>query len=31
MKIAFGPFLAFGGVAGLFAGERILDAYLGML
>ena len=31
MNIAFGPFLALGGVAGLFAGERILDAYLGML
>jgi leader peptidase (prepilin peptidase) / N-methyltransferase len=31
MKIPFGPFLAFGGVVGLFAGDRILDAYLGIL
>jgi prepilin signal peptidase PulO-like enzyme (type II secretory pathway) len=31
MGIPFGPFLAFGGVVGLFAGERILDAYLGVL
>jgi len=29
MKIPFGPFLAFGGVCGLFFGDRILDAYLG--
>lgn len=31
MKIPFGPFLAFGGVVGLFAGDFILDAYLGIL
>jgi leader peptidase (prepilin peptidase)/N-methyltransferase len=31
MKIPFGPFLAFGGVVGLFAGDRLLDAYLGIL
>jgi len=31
MKIPFGPFLAFGGVCGLFVGDRILDAYLGIL
>jgi leader peptidase (prepilin peptidase)/N-methyltransferase len=30
MTIAFGPFLAFGGVAALFCGERVLDAYLGI-
>ena len=28
MAIPFGPFLAFGGVVALFAGERLLDAYL---
>ena len=28
MGIPFGPFLALGGVVALFAGERILDAYL---
>jgi leader peptidase (prepilin peptidase)/N-methyltransferase len=28
MFIPFGPFLAFGGVVALFAGERLLDAYL---
>ena len=28
MAIPFGPFLAFGTVVALFAGERILDAYL---
>jgi leader peptidase (prepilin peptidase)/N-methyltransferase len=31
MKIPFGPFLAFGGVVALFAGQAILDAYLGLL
>src|ERR671922_574774 len=29
MGIPFGPFLAFGAVVALFAGERLLDAYLG--
>ena len=29
MCIPFGPFLAFGGVVALFAGEALLDAYLG--
>jgi leader peptidase (prepilin peptidase) / N-methyltransferase len=28
MKIPFGPFLAFGGIVGLFFGEALLDAYL---
>ena len=31
MGIPFGPFLALGGVVGLFAGEALLDAYLGLL
>ena len=31
MGIPFGPFLAFGGVVGLFSGDAILDAYLGLL
>jgi leader peptidase (prepilin peptidase)/N-methyltransferase len=31
MKIPFGPFLALGGVIALFAGKRLLDAYLGVL
>jgi leader peptidase (prepilin peptidase)/N-methyltransferase len=31
MGIPFGPFLAFGGIVGLFAGDWILDAYLGLL
>jgi len=31
MTIPFGPFLALGGLVGLFAGERLLDLYLGML
>jgi leader peptidase (prepilin peptidase)/N-methyltransferase len=31
MGIQFGPFLAFGGIVGLFAGDWILDAYLGLL
>jgi leader peptidase (prepilin peptidase) / N-methyltransferase len=31
MGIPFGPFLAFGGLVTLFAGEAILDAYLGLL
>jgi len=31
MGIPFGPFLALGGVIGLFAGEALLDAYLGLL
>jgi prepilin signal peptidase PulO-like enzyme (type II secretory pathway) len=28
MAIAFGPFLALGGVVALFAGSALLDAYL---
>jgi len=31
MGIPFGPFLAFGGLVALFAGDAILDAYLGLL
>jgi leader peptidase (prepilin peptidase)/N-methyltransferase len=31
MKIPFGPFLALGGVVALFAGDAILDAYLGSM
>jgi len=31
MKIPFGPFLALGGIVALFAGEAILDAYLGTM
>ena len=31
MKIPFGPFLAAGGVVALFAGDAVLDAYLGLL
>jgi leader peptidase (prepilin peptidase) / N-methyltransferase len=31
MGIPFGPFLALGGVVALFAGESILNAYLGLL
>jgi leader peptidase (prepilin peptidase)/N-methyltransferase len=31
MGIPFGPFLALGGVVTLFAGDRILDAYLALL
>jgi leader peptidase (prepilin peptidase)/N-methyltransferase len=31
MGIPFGPFLAFGGIVGLLAGDWILDAYLGLL
>src|SRR5262249_6317148 len=31
MKIPFGPFLALGGIVALFAGERLLDAYLGLM
>jgi leader peptidase (prepilin peptidase)/N-methyltransferase len=31
MGIPFGPFLALGGVIALFAGEALLDAYLGLL
>jgi len=31
MGIPFGPFLAFGGVVALLAGDWILDAYLGLL
>jgi leader peptidase (prepilin peptidase)/N-methyltransferase len=31
MGIPFGPFLALGSVAALFAGERLLDAYLSLL
>ena len=29
MALPFGPFLALGGLVALFAGERVLDAYLG--
>jgi leader peptidase (prepilin peptidase)/N-methyltransferase len=31
MGIPFGPFLALGGLAGLFFGDALLDAYLGLL
>jgi leader peptidase (prepilin peptidase)/N-methyltransferase len=31
MKIPFGPFLALGGVFALFFGDRVVDAYLGVL
>jgi leader peptidase (prepilin peptidase)/N-methyltransferase len=31
MGIPFGPFLAFGALVGLFFGDAILDAYLGLL
>ena len=31
MRIAFGPFLALGGLVGLFFGDALLDAYLGLL
>jgi leader peptidase (prepilin peptidase)/N-methyltransferase len=31
MKIPFGPFLALGGVVALFAGQALLNAYLGLL
>ena len=31
MGIPFGPFLALGGVVALFAGQTLLDAYLGLL
>jgi leader peptidase (prepilin peptidase)/N-methyltransferase len=31
MAIPFGPFLAFGGIVGLFAGNWLLDQYLSML
>jgi leader peptidase (prepilin peptidase)/N-methyltransferase len=31
MGIPFGPFLAMGGIVALFAGERLLDIYLGLL
>ena len=31
MGIPFGPFLALGGLVGLFVGDAILDAYLGLL
>ena len=31
MGIPFGPFLALGGVIALFAGDRLLDAYLTLL
>jgi leader peptidase (prepilin peptidase)/N-methyltransferase len=31
MRIPFGPFLALGGVVALFAGDAILDAYLGSM
>jgi prepilin signal peptidase PulO-like enzyme (type II secretory pathway) len=31
MAIPFGPFLAFGGIVTLFAGDALLSAYLGLL
>jgi len=31
MKIQFGPFLAFGGVVALFAGDKVVSAYLELL
>jgi prepilin signal peptidase PulO-like enzyme (type II secretory pathway) len=31
MGIPFGPFLALGGIVALFAGDRLLDAYLQLL
>jgi len=31
MGIPFGPFLALGGVVGLFAGDAVVEAYLGLL
>jgi leader peptidase (prepilin peptidase) / N-methyltransferase len=31
MALPFAPFLALGGVVALFAGERVVDAYLGLL
>jgi prepilin signal peptidase PulO-like enzyme (type II secretory pathway) len=31
MQIPFGPFLALGTVLALFAGDPLLDAYLGLL
>jgi leader peptidase (prepilin peptidase)/N-methyltransferase len=31
MGIPFAPFLALGSIVALFAGEQILDAYLGLL
>ena len=31
MRIPFGPFLAFGGVVALFAGQALLDAYVRLL
>jgi leader peptidase (prepilin peptidase)/N-methyltransferase len=31
MKIPFGAFLALGGIVALFAGQQLLDAYLGLL
>jgi prepilin signal peptidase PulO-like enzyme (type II secretory pathway) len=31
MALPFAPFLALGGVVALFAGERVLGAYLGAL
>ena len=31
MGIPFGPFLALGSVFALFFGDRVLDAYLGLL
>jgi leader peptidase (prepilin peptidase)/N-methyltransferase len=31
MRIPFGPFLALGGVVALFAGDRLLDAYVGLI
>ncbi len=31
MKIPFGPFLALGGIVALFVGDRLVDAYVGLL
>ncbi len=31
MRIPFGPFLALGGIVALFVGDRLLDAYLGLI
>jgi len=31
MRIPFGPFLALGGVFALFLGDRVVDAYVGLL
>jgi prepilin signal peptidase PulO-like enzyme (type II secretory pathway) len=31
MTIPFGPFLAFGAIVALFAGDWLLDLYLGLM